>query len=100
MFLRTSCYYHDEDEGMFKQGIKVGSYYELSWGENRKVAFGVMYAFKDGKNKDVYALMMYTKEKVFEFPVTEELFQRWINEDRVREISSDEALGHALYNTS
>lgn len=81
---------------MFKQGIKVGSYYELSWGENRKVAFGVMYGFKDGKNKDVYALMMYTKEKVFEFPITEELFQKWINEGKVQEISSDEALGYTL----
>jgi len=81
---------------MFKQGIKVGSYYELTWGEHRKVAFGVMYGFKDGKNKDVFALMMYTKEKVFEFPITEELFQQWIKENRVREISSDEALGNAL----
>ncbi|HVQ00745.1 MAG TPA: hypothetical protein VMT57_04450 [Candidatus Thermoplasmatota archaeon] len=81
---------------MFKQGIKVGSYYELTMGENRKVAFGVMYGFKDGKNKDVYALMMYTKEKVFEFPITEELFQTWIKERRVREISSDEALANTL----
>jgi hypothetical protein len=56
----------------------------------------VMYGFKDGKNKDVYALMMYTKEKVFEFPIQEELFTKWINEGRVREISSDEALANAL----
>jgi hypothetical protein len=81
---------------MFKQGVKVGSYYELTWGENRKVAFGVMYGFKDGKNKDVYALMLYTKEKVFEFPVTEELFQQWVKDGKVREISSDEALANAL----
>jgi len=81
---------------MFKPGIKVGSYYELTWGKDQKIAFGVMYGFKDGKNKDVYALMMYTKEKVFEFPVQEQLFKQWIDEGRVREISSDEALAHAL----
>jgi len=40
--------------------------------------------------------MMYTKEKVFEFPVQEQLFRQWIDEGRVREISSDEALAHAL----
>jgi hypothetical protein len=81
---------------MFKTSIKVGRYYELSWRDDQKVAFGVMYGFKDGKNKDVYALMMYAKGKVFEFPVHEEEFSKWMKDGRVREISSDEALAFIL----
>jgi hypothetical protein len=81
---------------MFKSTIKVGKYYELQWKGDQRVAFGVMYGFKDGKNKDVYALMMYTKEKVFEFPVHEAEFSQWVEEGRVREISWEEALSSAL----
>jgi hypothetical protein len=81
---------------MLKSVIKVGRYYELQWKGSQRVAFGVMYGFKDGKNKDVYALMMYTKEKVFEFPVHEQEFSRWVEEGRVREISWEEALSAAL----
>jgi hypothetical protein len=80
---------------MFKTKLKVGSYYELSW-KGTTVPFGVMYGFKDGKNKDVYALMMYTKEKVFEFPVREELFSQWVADGVVREITWEEALSSAL----
>jgi hypothetical protein len=79
-----------------KPHIKVGSYYEITWATNQKITCAVMYGFKDGKNKDVYALMMYTKEKVFEFPVRERLFNTWVEEGKVREITSDEALACTL----
>jgi hypothetical protein len=80
---------------MAKAGIMVGGYYELRW-QDRRITFGVMYGFKDGKNKDVYSLMMFTKEKVFDFPVHEKVFLQWIEEGRVREISWDEALSSVL----
>jgi hypothetical protein len=81
---------------MLKSTIKVGRYYELVWKENHRIAFGVMYGFKDGKNKDVYALMMYTKEKVFEFPVHEQEFLKWVKDGQVREITWEEALAFVL----
>jgi hypothetical protein len=74
--------------------IKVGGYYQLMVSPNRTIAFAVMYGFKDGKNKDVYALMMYSPEKVFEFPVHEQVFTQWVDEGRVREITSDEAFAY------
>jgi len=80
---------------MFTMKIKVGGYYELRW-KGKTITFGVMYGFKDGKNKDVYALMMYTKEKVFEFPIHEQLFSQWAKEGFIREISWDEALSATL----
>jgi hypothetical protein len=76
--------------------IKVGGYYELRVRDNRTIAFAVMYGFKDGKNKDVYALMMYTPEKVFEFPVHEQLFEQWVDEGKIREITSEEAFTYIL----
>lgn len=76
--------------------IKVGGYYELKVRDNRTIAFAVMYGFKDGKNKGVYALMMYTPEKVFEFPVHESLFAQWADEGKVREITSDEAFAYIV----
>jgi hypothetical protein len=85
----------DGEGVMFDKKIKVGSYYGLQW-KGRTVSFGVMYGFKDGKNKDVYALMMYTKEKVFEFPVHEQLFSQWVDEGLVREITWEEALSATL----
>jgi hypothetical protein len=94
---RTGCLFlrRFREESMFQTKIKVGSYYELRW-KGKTITFGVMYGFKDGKNKDVYALMIYTKEKVFEFPVREQLFSQWVKEELVREISWDEALSTTL----
>lgn len=43
------------------------------------------------KNKDVYALMIYTKNKIFEFPSHKNLFEKWLDEGRIIEITSDEA---------
>jgi hypothetical protein len=77
---------------MFKTKIKVGSYYELKLDDKCKIAFAVMYGFDSGKNKDVYALMMYTKNKIFEFPVQEHLFDEWVKKGQVKEITSDELL--------
>ncbi|DAC72823.1 MAG TPA: hypothetical protein DSN98_03320 [Thermoplasmata archaeon] len=76
--------------------IKVAGYYELKISPDLTIAFAVMYGFKDGKNKDVYALMMYTPEKVFEFPIHEQLFKQWVDDGRVREITSDEAFAYIL----
>ena len=81
---------------MLKQKIKVGHYYELKLNKDRKIAFSVLYGFERGKNKNVYTLMMYTDQKNFEFPIEEDLFNKWVGEGRVREITSDEALAYAL----
>lgn len=81
---------------MLKLKIKVGHYYELKLDKNQKLAFGVMYGFDSGKNKDVYALMIYTKNKIFEFPIESNLFIKWVKEGRIKEITADEALVYAI----
>jgi len=40
--------------------------------------------------------MIYTGKKNFEFPIQKSLFDKWVDEGRVREIKSDEALVYAL----
>jgi hypothetical protein len=77
---------------MLKLRLKVGNYYELILDKNNRIAFGVMYGFDSGKNKDVYALMMYTKDKIFEFPIQKKLFEEWTNEGRIRQITYHEVL--------
>ena len=81
---------------MLKPKIKVGSYYEFKWSTDRKIAFAVLYGFERGKNKDVYTLMMYTGKKNFEFPIQKHLFNKWVDEGRIKEITSDEALAYTL----
>ncbi|UCF13544.1 MAG: hypothetical protein JSW06_04605 [Thermoplasmatales archaeon] len=81
---------------MLKLKIKVGSYYELKLNDDHKVTFAVMYGFDSGKNKDAYALRMYANEKDFEFPIKKQLFDKWVDEERIEEITSDEALAHAI----
>ena len=81
---------------MLKQKIKAGCYYELKLKNDHKIAFAVMYGFDSGKNKDVYALMMYTNKKSFEFPIQKRLFKQWVDEGRIKEITSDEALDYVL----
>jgi len=81
---------------MLKTMIKVGSYYELKINEKQKIAFAVLYGFEKGKNRDVYTLMMYTGKKNFEFPIQKKLFNKWIKEKRINEITYNEALTYAL----
>ncbi len=81
---------------MLKPKIKIGSCYELKLKNDHKIAFAVMYGFDSGKNKDVYALMMYTNKKSFEFPIQKRLFKQWVDEGRIKEITSDEALDYVL----
>ena len=81
---------------MLKPKIKVGCYYELKLKNDHKLVFAVIYGFDSGKNKDVYALMMYTNKKSFEFPIQKRLFKKWVDEGRVEEITSDEALDYVL----
>jgi hypothetical protein len=81
---------------MFKLKIKVGHYYAVTLEDKYTIAFAVLYGFERGKNKDVYTLMIYAKTKNFEFPIEEDLFDNWVKEERVREITSDEALVYAL----
>ena len=81
---------------MTKPKIKVGSYYELKFKAERKIAFAVLYGFERGKNKDVYTLMMYTNKKCFEFPIQKKLFDNWVKIGRVKEITSDEALAYNI----
>ena len=77
---------------MSKLRLKVGKYYELTLDKNNRIAFGVMYGFDSGKNKDVYALMMYTKDKIFEFPIQKKLFEEWVDAGRIKQISYHEVL--------
>ncbi len=81
---------------MLKPKIKVGSYYEFKLSNSHKIAFSVLYGFEKGKNKDVYTLMMYTDKKNIEFPIQKSLFDKWVDEGRIREITSDEALSYAI----
>ena len=81
---------------MSKLKIKVGSYYEFKLSNDRKIAFAVLYGFESGRNKDVYAVRMYTKEKDFEFPIQKRLFNKWVDEGRIKEITSDEALVYVI----
>jgi alpha-D-ribose 1-methylphosphonate 5-phosphate C-P lyase len=77
---------------MSKPKIKIGSYYEFKLSNDQKIAFAVLYGFEIGRNKDVYAVRMYTKDKDFEFSVNKHLFKKWIDEKRVKEITSDALL--------
>jgi hypothetical protein len=81
---------------MVKPKIKVGSYYEFKLNNSHKIAFSVLYSFEKGKNKNVYTLMMYTDRKNFEFPIKKSQFDRWVDKERIREITSDEILSYAI----
>jgi len=81
---------------MSKLKIKVGHYYLLNLDEERKIAFAVLYGFERGKNKNVYTTMMYTDRGNFEFPIEEDTFNKWVSENRIKEITAREALVHAL----
>jgi hypothetical protein len=81
---------------MDRPKIKVGSYYEFTVRKDYKIAFGVLYGFERGRNKDVYTIRMYTSGRDFEFPLTKSQFKEWVNEGRIKEISSDEALTYII----
>lgn len=81
---------------MSKLKIKVGHYYEFKLGTKQTIAFGVLYGFERGKNKNVYTLMMYTTRGNFEFPIEESTFDKWVKEGRIKEITSDEAFVYAI----
>ena len=81
---------------MLKLKIKVGHYYEFKLNDEHAMAFAVLYGFERGKNKDVYTLMMYNSGKNFEFPIEEPVFDTWVIEGRIKEITSDEALVYAI----
>ena len=81
---------------MFNNKIKVGHYYEFKFKNEQKVTLAVLYGFERGKNKDVYTLRMFTCNKDFEFPILESTFNKWVKEERVKEITSDEALSNIL----
>ncbi|KAA0008489.1 MAG: hypothetical protein FE034_00815 [Thermoplasmata archaeon] len=76
--------------------LKVGKYYELSIDGERKIIFAVLYGFERGKNKDVYSIRIYTGDRDFEFPIGKELFEKWISEGRIKEITADEALSKII----
>lgn len=81
---------------MFNHKIKVGHYYEFKLKNDQKIAFAVLYGFERGKNKDVYTLRMYNNNGDFEFPIEESTYNKWVNEERIKEITSDEALAYAI----
>jgi len=81
---------------MLKLKIKVGHYYEFKLGDQHVIAFAVLYGFERGKNKDVYTLRMYTTKGNFEFPIEESTFERWVKEERIKEITPEQLLGYAI----
>lgn len=81
---------------ILKQKIRVGHYYTLKMEDKNTIIFSVLYGFEKGKNKDVYNLMIYTDKGNFEFPIKEQIFERWVKEERIKEINSDEALISSL----
>ena len=81
---------------MLKSKIKVGHNYELKLKEDYRIAFAVLYGFERGKNKDVYTLRIYTRKGDFEFPIEESTFDKWVKEERIREITPDEALIYTI----
>ena len=60
------------------------------------VVCAVLYGFERGKNKDVYTLRIFDGKKDFEFPVEDSTFDRWVQEDRVKEITAEEALAFVV----
>ena len=79
-----------------KPKIEVGRYYQLQLHNGHKIVFGVMYGFDSGKNKDVYALMIYSEKRCFEFPIHKNLFKQWSDKKMVREITWDETLNNVM----
>ena len=76
--------------------MKVGHYYSLRLENNQTIVCAVLYGFERGKNKGIYTLRIFDGKKDFEFPVEESIFERWVAEGRVREITVEEALSFAL----
>ena len=76
--------------------LKVGKYYELSIDGKRKIIFAVLYGFERGKNKDVYSIRIYAGDRDFEFPIKKEVFEKWMSEGRIKEITADEALSKII----
>jgi len=81
---------------MLKLKIKVGHYYAITLQNEQIIAFAVLYGFERGKNKDVYTLRMYTSKGDFEFPIEESIFDRWVKEGRIREITAEETLAYMI----
>jgi hypothetical protein len=81
---------------MLKLKIKVGHYYAFTVADEQTIAFAVLYGFERGKNKDVYTLRMYTRKGDFEFPIEESTFDNWVKEGRIKEITPEETLTHAM----
>lgn len=77
---------------MMQPKIRVGHYYTVKVSEDRSIMFAVLYGFERGKNKDVYTLRLYAGTKDVEFPIEESTFLRWVKEDRIKEITAEEAL--------
>lgn len=81
---------------MLNLRIKVGHYYELKLSEKITISFAVLYEFERGKNKDVYSLRIFDNKRDFEFPIEESTFNKWVKEERIKEITPEEALMHAI----
>ncbi|MCD6411424.1 MAG: hypothetical protein J7L20_03240 [Thermoplasmata archaeon] len=75
--------------------VKVGKLYELEL-KDEKVLFAIMYAFEKGRNKDVYSLMVYSHKGAFEFPVRKETLNRWVKENKLKEVEAESALRQIL----
>ena len=81
---------------MLNLRIKVGHCYELKLSEKITISFAVLYEFERGKNKDVYSLRIFDNKRDFEFPIEESTFNKWVKEERIKEITPEEALMQAI----
>jgi hypothetical protein len=81
---------------MLNLKIKVGHYYTLKLSQEITITFAVLYEFERGKNKDVYSLRIFNNKRDFEFPVEESTFNKWVKEERIKEITPEEALMQAI----
>lgn len=76
--------------------LKVGHYYEFQLRDKITLTFAVLYEFERGKNRGVYSLRIFNDKRDFEFPIEESTFNRWVKEERIKEITPEEALMHAI----
>ncbi len=76
--------------------LKVGHSYELKINEQRTIIFAVLYGFERGRNKDIYTIRIYDRNRDVEFPLEESTFDAWIKDGRIKELTAEEALAYVI----
>ncbi len=76
--------------------LKVGHSYELKINEQRAIVFAVLYGFERGRNKDIYTIRIYERNRDVEFPLEESIFNAWVKDGRIKALTAEEALMYVL----